>query len=174
MKYSNNVTTRVYGSATEDESSFDLQPGERITKIHVRHGYLVDSLCFFTNFGNELGPFGGGGGSVGVLEPPENSASFLATVSGVEVHSQMGWRTINRLQFTWGYYGLEEKEDALVEPEIHSYMSDEESYSEDASDFENNDPEFYSDPDDEDEGELDEDQEDPVIAGPDQNAFFFN
>lgn len=110
--------TPVYGSLSMDGHEFTLNPGERITAIEVRHGYLIDSLKFCTSHGRTFGPYGGQGGNPCVLKPPPNSAAYLAGVNGTIVDSQMGWQTVNKLQFTWSYYGPEELEGSQVQPEI--------------------------------------------------------
>lgn len=51
------------GGGGGSEGSVELEAGERINRIVVRHGQYVDQLTFHTSNNRVFGPYGGSGGS---------------------------------------------------------------------------------------------------------------
>lgn len=88
------------------EHEFSLEENEVITKIKVRSGWMIDSLKFFTNFGRELGPFGGSGGSARtatLYDDHYDEISYLHSFDGKVVMAQ-GCLGITCLKFVWVSY----------------------------------------------------------------------
>lgn len=86
--YSNGESP-IYGGDDEDNEvhEFYLDSDERIVKTEVRSGWMIDSLKFFTNKGQELGPYGGTGRDEHI-EQPEGEYSFLSYLKGTVVRAQ--------------------------------------------------------------------------------------
>ena len=102
----------TYADTANDQvhHEFHLEENERIVKVDVRHGWMIDQLTFYTNKKDKdgkpksYGPYGGHGGSFSSESPPA-SYGFLAGVAGALVRSQ-GEAGITRLQFAWRSYVL--------------------------------------------------------------------
>lgn len=79
---------------------FDLKENERIIKVEVRHGTLIDQLTFHTNTGKTYGPYGGSGGKAAEPDPQGLTSPCLVWVSGnvVKVENQC---SLKYLQFGW-------------------------------------------------------------------------
>ena len=97
-------------SAQSELHQFHLEENERIVKVEVRSGWMIDCLTFYTNKHDtdggqkSYGPFGGDSGSFS-SETPSGSFGFLAGVAFAIVDSQ-GEEGITRLQFAWRTYVL--------------------------------------------------------------------
>ena len=97
-------------SAQSEHHQFHLEENERITKVEVRSGWMIDCLTFHSNKRDSdgspksYGPYGGDGGSCS-SEAPSGSFGYLAGVACAIVHSQ-GEEGITRLQFAWRTYAL--------------------------------------------------------------------
>ena len=118
--YYNNDITMIFGYGSggtytdtahdQVHHEFHLEENERIVKVEVQSGWMIDKLTFYTNKkaedGNprKYGPYGGNGGSFSA-ESPGGSYGFLAGVAGAVVKSQ-GEAGITRLQFVWRTYVL--------------------------------------------------------------------
>ncbi len=57
------VTGAVHRGSGGSPTTFNLNEGEYINRIEVRSGSLIDSLTFYTSWGNRYGPYGGTAGS---------------------------------------------------------------------------------------------------------------
>ena len=104
--YSNGESP-MYGGDDEDSTVHEFhlhREDERIVKAIVKSGYMIDSLKFFTNKDQELGPYGGGGGSE-YTEEPRGEYGFLSYVSGAVVRTQekLG---ITKLRLNWKEFPL--------------------------------------------------------------------
>ena len=104
--YGNHGESPVYGGDDEDSTvhEFHLGKDERIVKAIVRSGWMIDSLKFFTNKDQELGPYGGDGGSE-YTEEPRGEYGFLSYVSGsvVKTQEKLG---ITKLRLNWKEFPL--------------------------------------------------------------------
>ena len=84
-----------FGSDSDqsDHHEFHLDKDERIVKVEVRSGYMIDRLTFYSNKKDEdgspksYGPYGGEGGDI-YFETPPGSYGFLAGIAATIVHSQ--------------------------------------------------------------------------------------
>lgn len=102
----------MMGSSSDqnEHHEFHLESNERIVKVDVNSGWMIDRLSFYTNKKDEngdpkcYGPYGGDGGGF-YAETPPGSYGFLAGV-GVAVVSSQGEEGITRLQFAWRTYVL--------------------------------------------------------------------
>jgi hypothetical protein len=105
--YSNGESP-MYGGDDEDSEVYEFHLGddERIVKAEVRSGWMVDSLMFFTNKGQGLGPYGGDGGTK-YTEEPKGEYGFLSYLKGTVVNAQdkLG---IAKLQLIWKEYLVDE------------------------------------------------------------------
>ena len=101
-----NGESHMYGGHDEDSTFhyFHLGKGERIVKAIVRSGFMIDSLKFITNKGQELGPYGGGGGRE-YTEEPRGEYGFLSYISGsvVKTQEKLG---ITKLRLNWKEFPL--------------------------------------------------------------------
>jgi len=70
------ITGKQHGGYGGDESIIVLEPNEKINKVLIRYGSLVDSLEFHTSQNRQFGPFGGAGGEKNV-EVPGNILGFF-------------------------------------------------------------------------------------------------
>lgn len=86
--YSNGQTSLYGGQDDEsDIKEFHLEQGERIVKVDVSSGWMIDRFIFYTNKGKVLGPYGGPGGSLCTVKP-KGSFGFLAFIRGTVVMAQ--------------------------------------------------------------------------------------
>ena len=89
---------------------FHLEENEKIVKVKIRCGWMIDRLTFYTNKKDKdgkpksYGPYGGNGGSFSAQSAPE-SFGYLCGVSGAVVRSRRE-AGITRLQFVWRSYVL--------------------------------------------------------------------
>ena len=106
--YSNGKEVTYGGDTAQEHYEFHLGENEKIVKVNVQSGWMIDRLSFYTNKRDadgrlrEYGPYGGGGGGF-YSECPAGSYGYLVGVSGSEVQSQ-GELGITRLQFAWKTY----------------------------------------------------------------------
>ena len=97
-------------SDQSEHHEFHLEKNERIVKVDVNSGWMIDRLSFYTNKKDEngypqcYGPYGGNGGAF-YTETPPGSYGFLAGIGAAVVDSQ-GEEGITRLQFAWRAYVL--------------------------------------------------------------------
>ena len=93
-----------------EHREFHLEKNEKIVKVDVQSGWMIDCLTFYTNKKDEdgkqkcYGPYGGNGGSFSSELAP-GSYGYLGGVAGAVVKSQ-GDAGITRLQFVWRSYVL--------------------------------------------------------------------
>lgn len=133
--YSNNRETK-YGYSTNEAEihEFHLEENEKIVKIDVQAGWVVDQLTFYTNkkdaHGNrrKFGPYGGNGGGF-YCETPAGSYGFLAGVAGAHINHQGQW-SITQLQFAWKTFVFPEdplppKGRCRADDMLEDYYSDE-------------------------------------------------
>ena len=101
----------IYGCDDEDIDvyEFHLEEDERVVKVTVMSGWMIDSLMFFTNKGRELGPYGGDGGSEST-EQPRGEYGFLSYVKGAVVITQ-GKLGITKFKLMWIEYLLTHQHD---------------------------------------------------------------
>lgn len=104
--YSDNREAMYGNSAAGAQTyEFHLEENEKIVKIDVQAGWIVNQLTFYTNkqdaHGNtrKYGPFGGNGGGF-YCETPAGSYGFLAGLAGAIIDFQ-GHSGITQLQFAW-------------------------------------------------------------------------
>ena len=106
--YNHNGDQETMMGSDSDQSEhheFHLEKNERIVKVDVNSGWMIDRLSFYTNKKDEngdpkcYGPYGGDGGGF-YTETPPGSYGFLAGISAAVVYSQ-GEEGITRLQFAW-------------------------------------------------------------------------
>ena len=106
--YNHNGDQEIMMGSDSDQSEhheFHLEKNERIVKVDVNSGWMIDRLSFYTNKKDEngdpkcYGPYGGDGGGF-YTETPPGSYGFLAGISAAVVYSQ-GEEGITRLQFAW-------------------------------------------------------------------------
>ena len=94
-------------SDQSEHHEFHLEKNERIVKVDVNSGCMIDRLSFYTNKKDEngdpkcYGPYGGNGGRL-YTETPPWSHGFLAGISATDLRGE----GINRLQFAWRTYVL--------------------------------------------------------------------
>ena len=120
-----------FGSDSDqsDHHEFHLDENERIVKVEVISGWMIDQLTFYTNQKDEdgspksYGPYGGDSGSFNCETPP-GSYGFLAGIAAAVVDSQ-GEEGITRLQFAWRTYVLPGDQDDALSP---GDQDDEESF----------------------------------------------
>lgn len=106
LYYSNNKEAK-YGNSTSQAQmyEFHLEENEKIVKIDVQAGWIVDQLTFYTNKqgadGNlrKYGPYGGSGGGF-YCETPAASYGFLVGVAGAHILYEGQW-CLTELQFAW-------------------------------------------------------------------------
>ena len=97
-------------SDQSEHHEFHLEKNERIVKVDVNSGWMIDRLSFYTNKKDEngdpkcYGPYGGDGGGF-YTETQPGSYGFLAGIGAAVVDSQ-GEEGITRLQFAWRVYVL--------------------------------------------------------------------
>lgn len=133
--YSNNRKAK-YGYSTNEAEihEFHLEENEKIVKIDVQAGWVVDQLTFYTNkkdaHGNKrkFGPYGGNGGGF-YCETPAGSYGFLAGVAGAHINHQGQW-SITQLQFAWRTFVFPEdpsppKGRCRADDMLEDYYSDE-------------------------------------------------
>jgi hypothetical protein len=90
----------IHGCNTSKEAiEFRMDKDERITKIDIGAGFLIDSLTFHTNKGDVFGPYGGTGGATS-SDTPQGGSGHLAGISGTIVQTQ-GLQALTKLRFTW-------------------------------------------------------------------------
>ena len=111
-------STVMHGQENRHEIyEFTLNENERINKIQINSGWMIDHLEFHTTSGRVLGPYGGPGGSEHTEEPPDDVFGYLACVRGSVVDTQSS-KGITKLKFIWGYYDIdgkvEEQRSAMV------------------------------------------------------------
>lgn len=92
----------------QEHHKFQLEENEKITKVEVNSGWMIDQLTFYTNKKDDgkpriYGPFGGDDGFFS-SETPVGSYGFLAGVAGAVVKRLGKPRIITRLQFAWRSY----------------------------------------------------------------------
>lgn len=101
----NNGKTIFHGGKEPSWKTYDFKVGfgEKIIKVVMRFGYVVDSLEFHSNMGHKWGPYGGRGGyeCKEIICQPQISKGFLGTISGSVVKSQ-GYDLIRYVSFVWG------------------------------------------------------------------------
>ena len=111
--YNHNGDQEIMMGSDSDQSEhheFHLEKNERIVKVDVNSGWMIDRLSFYTNKKDEngypqcYGPYGGNGGAF-YTETPPGSYGFLAGIGAAVVDSQ-GEEGITRLQFAWRAYVL--------------------------------------------------------------------
>ena len=97
-------------SDQSEHHEFHLEKNERIVKVDVNSGWMIDRLSFYTNKKDEngdpkcYGPYGGDGGGY-YTETQPGSYGFLAGIGAAVVDSQ-GEEGITRLLFAWRAYVL--------------------------------------------------------------------
>ena len=155
-----------FGSYSDqsDHHEFRLDENERIVKVEVRSGWMIDQLTFYSNKKDEdgspksYGPYGGEGGSFNCETPP-GSYGFLAGIAAAIVDSQ-GEKGITRLQFAWRTYvfpGDPEPKKSRCRVSDGYYDDDDD---DDEEDSEYDDYDDYDEDDDYDEYEDYEDYDD--------------
>ncbi|GFS21523.1 kelch-like protein 40 [Elysia marginata] len=77
-----------------------FEPGEYVVKVNVSSGHLIDRLCFRTNTGRTLGPFGGRGGGKHTQVAPSGATAYLYDINCDETNTQ-GSPAIYNLMFRW-------------------------------------------------------------------------
>ena len=85
---------RANGGLRSKTESFELEKGEHVTKISLRHGNIVDSIAFETDKGNTYGPYGGQGGDPVDVTAPEAGAVLVGFKGAAG-------RYVDRLGFHW-------------------------------------------------------------------------
>lgn len=86
--YSNGETSLYGGQDTTSEvEEFHLKDGERIVKVDINSGWMIDHLKFHTNKSRVLGPYGGPGGS-SYSEEPRGAFGFLGYIKGAVALTQ--------------------------------------------------------------------------------------
>ena len=94
-------------SDQSEHHEFHLEKNERIVKVDVNSGWMIDRLSFYTNKKDEngdpkcYGPYGGNGGRL-YTETPPWSYGFLAGISATDSRGE----GIDKLQFAWRTYVL--------------------------------------------------------------------
>lgn len=133
--YSNNSEAK-YGNSSDGAQTYEfhLEENEKIVKIDVQAGWVVDQLTFYTNKqdadGNsrKYGPYGGSGGGF-YCETPAGSYGFLVGVAGAHINYQGQW-SITELQFAWRTFVFSEeplppKGRCRADDMLEDYYSDE-------------------------------------------------
>ena len=104
--YSNGESSLNGGDdATSEVEEFQLEDSERIVKVQVNSGWLVDHLEFHTNKDRILGPYGGPGGN-SYTEEPRGLFGYLAYIKGAVVFTQ-GKLGITSLRLVWRQFQLD-------------------------------------------------------------------
>ena len=133
---------------------FHLEENEKIVKVEVNSGWMIDKLTFYTNKKGadgkpkSYGPYGGDGGSFSE-ESPAGSYGFLAGVAGAVVKSQ-GEAGITRLQFVWRTYVLPgDPEPPKNWCKVSDFLDDDDDDDEDYDDYDDYyDYDYHEDADD--------------------------
>lgn len=99
----------IHGGRTDDEESFTLEQDEKIIKVDVQHGWLIDSLKFYTNKGRELGPYGGTGGDKDTEKLRSGELGYLHGICG-NISTIDGSLVVTDLQFVWLFHNLKKGE----------------------------------------------------------------
>ena len=107
--YNHNGDQEIMMGNDSDQSEhheFHLEKNERIVKVDVYSGWMIDRLNENDENGDPkcYGPCGGDGGGF-YTETPPGSFGFLAGIGAAVVDSQ-GEEGISRLQFAWRAYVL--------------------------------------------------------------------
>ena len=143
-------------SAQSEHHEFHLEENERIVKVEIRSGWMIDSLTFYSNKRDtdgspkSYGPYGGNGGSSS-SETPLGSFGYLAGVAAAIVHSQ-GEEGITRLQFAWRTYVLPGDPEPLQNRcKVNDISYDDDSEDDDYDDYDDYDEDEYDDYDDYDD-----------------------
>ncbi|XP_078598518.1 uncharacterized protein LOC144874356 [Branchiostoma floridae x Branchiostoma japonicum] len=87
-------TTPKHGGGGGSRHNFYLGREERITKVTIRAGRVVDRIGFKTSLGRTLGEVGGTGGQYHVLRPPYDTC-YVSSIEG------RSGRYIDQLCFRW-------------------------------------------------------------------------
>lgn len=148
----------TYADTAQDQEhhEFHLEGNEKIIKVDIQSGWMIDQLTFYSNKKDEdgkpkrYGPYGGTGGSFS-SESPVGSFGFLAGVAGAVVKSQ-GEAGITRLQFAWRSYVFPGDP---VPPKNHCRVSSDDEEEDDEDDYD-----LYDDYDDYEDGDDYDDYED--------------
>ena len=117
-----------------EHHEFHLKENERIVRVEVNSGLMINQLQFFSNKKDDngepkcYGPYGGDGGGF-FSETPPGSYGFLAGIGAAVVYSQ-GEEGITRLQFAWRTYVLPGNQEPMksrcsVNDYFHDYDDDE-------------------------------------------------
>ena len=104
--YSNGESSLNGGDdATSEVEEFQLEDSERIVKVQVNSGWLVNHLEFHTNKGIILGPYGGSMGDW-YTEEPKGLFGFLAYIKGavVPTHEKLA---ITSQRLVWKQFQLD-------------------------------------------------------------------
>ena len=115
--YSNGLVTMLGGDSATEQHEFHIEEDERITKLNVQSGWMIDRLLFYTNK-QESGEY--------YEEVPPGSFGYLAWVRGT-VRRNQEMEGITRLQFVWRTFGCSRE---VTESD------DEESYNDSHHDYE--------------------------------------
>jgi hypothetical protein len=117
----NGIETSPKGATSEDydTSEFHLDEGEVITKIDVQSGWCVDRLTFHTSKARTMGPYGGTGGGLRTVTPPD-SLPYLAWISFTVVQSQDA-PVITALKFGYRYYSTDATDEDEDNDEDYPY-----------------------------------------------------
>jgi hypothetical protein len=87
--------------ASGDVHEFYLQPEERIIRVKVSCGWMLDRLMFLTNRDRWLGPYGGPGG--GEVEfSPRQPGAFLAGIKG-RIDIDQSEPSLRHFAVVWAY-----------------------------------------------------------------------
>jgi len=141
-------------SAQSEHYEFHLEENERIVKVEIRSGWMIDCLTFYSNkrdtdgSSKSYGPYGGDGGSFS-SETPSGSFGYLAGVAAAIVHSE-GEEGITRLQFAWRTYVLPGDQEPMKNRcKVNDIFYDDDSEDDDYGDYDDYDD--YDEDDDYDD-----------------------
>ena len=102
INYSNGKKTMHGGDKFRECHSFTLSRNERIQRVELNTGWMIDGLTFWTNMRKKYGPYGGSGGNK-VEEVAPAVCGYLAHLTGCVVDDQDA-PGIRRLAFVWGSF----------------------------------------------------------------------
>ncbi len=109
MYYSNGEKVLYGGNHYEQDEKFKVEEGEKLVKVKVHSGVMVNGITFYTSTGRKIGPLGGpsASGREGPDDgpPPGSVSGYLTGIKGIVVHNR-GDLAVRQLRFKWAYYDL--------------------------------------------------------------------
>ena len=109
IKYNSGQVVQVGGDDFPAGTSheFVLERNERIVRVAVRAGWMLDQLTFYTSKNREFGPYGGPGGSEHMFGNPKEPMPYLAGIKcRVDYTQQLPG--IRHFSLVWGKFKYSE------------------------------------------------------------------